>query len=194
MKQIAILGAMAIFGLSFAIIDKPVGLNKGDKAPDFTAKNQMGKSVRLKEQLKEGSVVLVFYRGQWCPYCNKQLSALQDSLAMITAKGAQLIAISPEKSENISKTVGKTKATYSVLSDEKLKIMSAYKVAFELDEATTKAYKGYGIDLNVANGSNGNSLPIPSVFVINKDGMITYRYFDENYAKRPSVKEILSML
>ncbi len=194
MKQLTILGAIAIFALSFAKMDKPTGLNKGEIAPDFTSMNQMGKKVNLKEQLKSGPVVLVFYRGQWCPFCNKQLSALQDSLSMITAKGAQLIAVSPEKSENIMKTVEKTKATYSVVSDEKLKIMSAYKVAFELDEATTKAYKGYGVDLTVANGANGNSLPVPSVFVINKEGKIIYRYFDENFQKRPSVKEIVSML
>jgi peroxiredoxin len=194
MKQLTILGAIAIFTLSFAKMDKPTGLSKGEMAPDFTAKDQMGKEVSLKAQLKTGSVVLVFYRGQWCPYCNKQLSALQDSLSMITEKGATLLAVSPEKPENIMKTVGKTKATYSVVSDESLKIMKAYKVAFELDEATTTKYKGYGIDLAEANGSNGNSLPIPAVYVINKDGKIVYRYLDENIAKRSSVKEIISML
>jgi peroxiredoxin len=194
MKQLTILGAIAIFTLSFAKMDKPTGLNKGEMAPDFTAKDQMGKSVSLKAQLKTGSVVLVFYRGQWCPYCNKQLSALQDSLSMITEKGATLLAVSPEKQENIMKTVEKTKATYSVVSDDQLKIMNAYKVTFGLDEATTKKYKGYGIDLADANGANGNSLPVPAVYVIGKDGKIVYRYFDENYAKRMSVKEILSML
>jgi peroxiredoxin len=194
MKQLTILGAIAILTFSFTKMDKPTGLNKGEMAPDFIAKDQMGKSVSLKAQLKTGSVVLVFYRGQWCPYCNKQLSALQDSLSMITEKGATLLAISPEKAENISKTIEKTKATYSVISDENLKIMTAYKVAFALDAATTKKYKGYGIDLAEANGSNGNSLPVPTVYVINKEGRIVYRYLDENVSKRASVKEIISML
>jgi peroxiredoxin len=194
MKQLIILGAMAVFTLSFAKMDKPTGLNKGEMAPDFTAKDQMGKEVNLKTQLKAGPVVLVFYRGEWCGFCNKQLAALQDSLSMITDKGAQLIAVSPEKTENISKTVEKTKAAYSVLSDNNLKIMNAYKVTFGLDEATTKKYKGYGIDLAVANGANGNNLPVPTVYIIGKDGKITYCHFDENYTKRVSVKEIISML
>jgi peroxiredoxin len=194
MKQLAVVAAISIFILSFAKMDKPTGLNKGDKAPDFTVKNQMGEEVSLKAQLKTGAVVLVFYRGQWCPYCNKQLSALQDSLSMITDKGAKLIAVSPEKAENITKTVEKTKATYSVISDIDLKIMNAYKVTFGLDAATTKKYKGYGIDLADANGANGNNLPVPAVYIIGKDGKIIHRYFDENYAKRMSVKEIIAML
>ncbi len=194
MNLITILTGITALLFSLTTIDKPTGLNKGDKAPDFTVKNQMGKSIQLKEELKKGSVVLVFYRGQWCPYCNKQLSALQDSLSMITDKGAQLIAVSPEKPENIFKTVEKTNATYSVVSDNKLEIMNAYKVTYALDEVMTKKFKGYGMDLNEINGSNGNNLPIPAVYIINKSGIITYRYFDENYAKRPSVKEILSLL
>jgi peroxiredoxin len=194
MKQLVVLVAISIFTLSFAKFDKPTGLKKGDKAPEFTAKNQMGEEVSLKAQLKTGAVVLVFYRGQWCPYCNKQLSALQDSLSMITDKGAKLIAVSPEKAENIAKTIEKTKATYSVVSDMDLKIMNAYKVTFGLDEETTKKYKSYGIDLADANGANGNNLPVPAVYIIGKDGKIIHRYFDENYAKRMSVKEIISLL
>ncbi len=194
MKQFITLITIAIITLSFSLKDKPTGLIKGDLAPDFTAKDQMGKAVNLKEQLKNGTVVLVFYRGQWCSYCNRQLSALQDSLAMITDKGAQLIAVSPEKSENIKKTIEKTKANYSIVSDERLKIMSAYKVVFELDEASIKKFKGYGIDLGEANGTNGNNLPVPAVYIIGKDGKIIYSYFDENYAKRMSVKEILTKL
>jgi peroxiredoxin len=194
MKQLTILGAIVIFTLSFAKMDKPTGLNKGEMAPDFTANDQMGKAINLKAQLKTGAVVLVFYRGQWCGYCNKQLSDLQDSLSLITAKGAQLIAITPEKNENVAKTIEKTKAVYSIVSDDHLKIMNAYKVTFGLDEATTKKYKGYGIDLVDANGANGNSLPVPAVYIIGKDGKIIYRYFDENYTKRMSVKEILTML
>jgi peroxiredoxin len=194
MKQLTIISTIAIFTLSFAKMDKPAGLNKGEMAPDFTAKNQMGKEVSLKAQLKTGAVVLVFYRGQWCGYCNKQLSDLQDSLSMITEKGAQLIAVTPEKNENVAITIEKTKAAYSIISDDNLKIMNAYKVTFGLDEAATKKYKGYGIDLAKANGANGNNLPVPAVYIIAKDGKIIYRYFDENYAKRMSVKEIIAML
>ena len=101
----------------------PMGLPVSVKAPGFAAKDQSGKTIRLTEVLKMGPAVIVFYRGQWCPYCNRQLIALEDSLSFIKEKGATLIAISPEKPENVAKTIEKTKATYSVLFDEGLKIM-----------------------------------------------------------------------
>ena len=180
--------------LSFTTLNSPEGLNVKDDAPNFTAIDQNGKTVTLKELLKSGSLVMVFYRGEWCPYCNKQLMDLEDSLTLITNKGASIIAVSPEKQQNIAKTIQKIKATYSVLSDDSLKIMSAYKVAFELDAKTTEKYKNWGINLQEMNGSNGNNLPVPAVYIINKEGKITYRYFDINYKKRVSVSEILTQL
>lgn len=194
MKKLALLLAIAIITFSFIPNDKPMGLNVGDVAPDFTAKNQNNKDVNLKELLKSGSVVILFYRGEWCPYCNRQLKALEDSLALIKSKGANIIAISPEKLENINKTIEKTKVTYNVVTDENSQIMKAYKVAFELDEKTTEKYKGWGINLMERNGSSGNNLPVPAVYIINKEGKITYRYFDVNYKNRTSVQEILKNL
>lgn len=194
MKKLVLLITIAIVAFSFIANDKPTGLNVGDIAPDFTAKNQNNKDVNLKELLKSGSVVVLFYRGEWCPYCNRQLKALEDSLALIKAKGANVIAVSPEKLENINKTIEKTKVTYNVVTDENSQIMNAYKVAFELDEKTTEKYKGYGINLMERNGSSGNNLPVPAVYIINKEGKITYRYFNVNYANRASVQEILKNL
>jgi peroxiredoxin len=92
--------------------EKPEGLFINSKAPDFKAIDQYGNEIRLKDVLKDSAVVLIFYRGQWCPYCNKQLKKLEDSLQLIKEKGARLIAITPEKPEYISKTIEKTKASY----------------------------------------------------------------------------------
>ncbi len=194
MKKINWLLVLSLFFLSFISKGQPVGLDVGDIAPDFTAKNQNNKDIKLKELLKSGPVVILFYRGEWCPYCNRQLKALEDSLALISAKGANIVAISPEKLENINKTIEKTKVTYNVVTDEASQIMNAYKVAFELDEKTTEKYKGYGINLIERNGSNGNNLPVPAVYIISKEGKITYRYFDVDYKKRASVQEILKNL
>jgi peroxiredoxin len=194
MKQLGILFTIAILSFAFISNDAPTGLNIGEIAPDFSAKNQHNKDVNLKELLKSGNVVLLFYRGEWCPFCNKQLKELEDSMSFISAKGANIVAITPEKQENISKTIEKTKATFNIVSDENLQIMKAYKVAFELDEKTTEKYKGYGVNLSERNGSNGNNLPVPALYVINKEGKITYRYFDTNYKNRTSVKEILKHL
>ncbi len=174
--------------------EKPEGLFIASKAPDFKAKDQFGNEIRLKELLKKGKVVLVFYRGQWCPYCNKELSRLQDSLQFIKDKGAALVAVSPEKPENVALTVEKTKAEYSILYDEGLKIMKAYDVEFEMEENTVTRYRNAGLDIEKNNGANGRYLPVPAVFIIDKESTVTYRFFEPDYKKRPSVKELLNNL
>ena len=174
--------------------EAPEGLFIASKAPDFKAKDQNGKEIKLKDMLKVGKVVLVFYRGEWCPYCNRELSRLQDSLQLIIDKGATLVAVSPEKSENISKTVEKTKATYSILYDEDLKIMKAYDVEFEVPENTLTRYRNAGLDLEKKNGGNGKYLPVPAIYIIDKESTIIYRFFEPDYKKRPSVLEILNNL
>lgn len=174
--------------------EAPEGLFISSKAPNFKAKNQYGADVELKDLLKKGKVILVFYRGQWCPYCNKQLSRLQDSIQFIMDKGATLVAISPEMPEMVTKTLEKTKAQYSVLYDKDLKIMKAYDVEFEVPENIVTRYRNTGIDLEKNNGSNGKFLPVPAVYIIDKESTITYRFFEKDYKKRPSVKELLDNL
>lgn len=172
----------------------PEGLFIDSKAPDFKAKDQNGQEIRLKDLLKKGKVVLVFYRGQWCPYCNKQLKKLEDSLQLIKDKGATLIAVTPEKPENISKTIEKTKATYSILFDDGLKIMKAYDVAFEVPENTLTRYRNTGINIEANNGTNGKYLPVPAVYIIDQESTIIFRFFEPDYKKRPGVPEILANL
>ena len=172
----------------------PEGLFIDSKAPDFKAKDQYGQEIRLKDLLKKGKVVLIFYRGQWCPYCNKQLKKLEDSLQLIKDKGATLIAVTPEKQESISATIEKTTATYSILFDDGLKIMKAYDVAFEVPENTLTRYRNTGIDIEANNGINGKYLPVPAVYIIDKESNIIFRFFEPDYRKRPSVQQILDNL
>ena len=172
----------------------PEGLKVGDAAPMFTAKDQNGKTVKLKDALKKGPVVMMFYRGQWCPFCNKQLSHFSDSLQMIMAKGASIMALTPETGENVKRTIEKTKASFPVLEDEGMAIMKMYKVNFAVDENTIAKYKGYGIDFDKANGSNGANLPVPATYIIGIDGLIKYVFFNKDYRKRASVQEILNNL
>jgi peroxiredoxin len=184
-----------LFIFSAAYTQKtPEGLFINSKAPDFRAKDQTGLEVHLKDLLKKGKVVLIFYRGQWCPYCNRELKRLEDSMQQIISKGATLVAVTPEKPESITKTIEKTSASYSILYDDQLKIMKAYDVAFEVDENTLTRYHNTGIDIEANNGKNGKYLPVPAVYVIDQESTITYRYFEPNYKKRPSVKEILDNL
>jgi peroxiredoxin len=172
----------------------PEGLFISSKAPDFKAKDQDGNEVRLKDLVKKGKVVLVFYRGEWCPYCNKELTRLQDSFQLIKDKGATLLAISPEKPENISKTIAKTKAEYPVLYDEGAKIMKAYDVDFEVPENTVTRYRNSGIDLIKLNTEDGKYLPVPAVYIIDKESTVIYRFFETDYKKRPAVKDLLEKL
>ena len=191
---------LSLVFLLFAVIyvsaqEAPEGLFINSKAPDFRAKDQHGKEIHLKDLLKNGKVVLIFYRGQWCPYCNKYLKKLEDSLQLIIGKGATVVAVTPELPENISKTIDKTNAGYSILYDEDLKIMKAYDVDFEVPENTLERYRNAGIKIDENNGKkNGNFLPIPATYIIDKEANITYRFFQADYKKRPSVKEILDNL
>ncbi len=197
MKKIITVLASCFFALSiFAQSQtmKPEGLKAGDVAPDFIAKDQDGKPVQLKELLKKGDVVVIFYRGQWCPYCSKHLSKINDSLSLVSAKGASVIAVTPETPENINKTVEKTKATFAILEDKNMAIMKSYKVNFAVDEKTIGQYKTYGIDFDKANGANGANLPVPATYIIGKDGKIKYAFFNPDYRQRASVKEILAHL
>lgn len=172
----------------------PEGLRVGDAAPVFTAKDQNGKTVNLKQALKNGPVVMLFYRGQWCPFCNKQLSHFSDSLQMLIAKGAAVLAITPETEENVKKTVEKTKSSFPILEDEGMAIMKMYKVNFAVDENTITKYKGYGIDFDKANGGNGANLPVPATYIIGKDGIVKYVFFNTDYRKRASVQDIINNL
>ena len=195
-KTISLLAAVFFSLIVFAQMETkyPDGLKVGDTAPDINGVNQDGKKIELSQLLNKGDVVLVFYRGQWCPHCNKQLSKINDSLSFITAKGATVIAVTPEIADNIKKTVEKTKAAYSILEDKGMTIMKSYKVNFVVDDKTIEKYKGYGIDFDKANGSNGANLPVPATYIIGKNGKIKYVFFNPDYRQRASVKEILDNL
>jgi peroxiredoxin len=175
--------------------EKPEGLFINSKAPDFKLKDQSGVDVSLKELRKKGQIVLIFYQGNWSPYCTKELIRFQDSLQMIVDKGAKVIAITPEAAEGISKTIEKTKAVFPILYDEEVKVSKAYQVAYEVDERTLNRQKNFGNDLLVTNNQKLKAfLPVPAIYIINKEGTVTTRFFDSDQRKRPWVKEVLKEL
>lgn len=175
--------------------EKPEGLFINSKAADFKGKDQNGDDVSMKDLRKKGSVVVIFYRGNWCPYCNKELKRFQDSIQFITDKGARIVAITPEMADGITKTVEKTGATFPIIYDQDMKIAKAYGVLYEVDEKTKTRYKSFGTDLLTINGQKEKAfLPVPAVYIVNRDGSVVYRFFDADYKKRVSVKEILDQL
>jgi peroxiredoxin len=192
-KILFLLAAFITFSVTSAQ-DKPEGLFINSKAADFKAKDQSGNEISLKDLRRKGPVVLMFYRGSWCPFCNRELSRFQDSLDYILGKGATLIAITPENKTGIDSTVGKTGASFSIISDEGMKIATQYGVSFKVDDRTVARYKNAGIDLVKQNSQKEAALPVPAVYIINKDGTVSYRFFEADYKKRPWVKDILEAL
>jgi peroxiredoxin len=171
------------------------GLRSGVKAPEFTAIDNSGKTLDLKALLKQHkSVVLFFYRGQWCPYCNKHIQQLQDSLQLLTSKGAYVIGVTPETSENINKTIEKTHASFSIIQDKGYKIMKAYQVNYTVDAGLYSKLKGYGVDLEKNNGNIDHVLPVPATYVIDSSGKIVFVQFDKDYTKRASISSIAAAL
>lgn len=171
------------------------GLEKGHEAPDFTGKDQNGRSIHLKELLKSGKVVLIFYRGQWCPICMPHLRKLQESLKEVESKGASVALITPEKQEYIQKTIAKTQTTIPIIWDEGFKIMKAYKVAFEEKKWKVLMYRWLlGGNFKKAHSDGKNILPVPATYIIGTDGKIQFSHFDTDYKNRAGVKDILNHL
>jgi peroxiredoxin len=158
-------------------------LKVGDLAPDFTLPDASGKPVTLSERLEYGPVVLKFYRGGWCPYCNLELRAYQKALPDLRAAGAQLIAVSPESPDNSLSTVEKNALAFSVLSDRGGEVAGAYRLAFELSAELKAIYRSRGRDLAEWNGGDW-TLPVPGTFVIGRDRRVALAHVDADYRSR----------
>lgn len=167
----------------------------GDTAPDFTLQNSRGQAVTLSEELKKGPVVLTWYRGGWCPYCNVQLAAYQQFLPQIEELGAQLIAVSPELPDKSLTTVEKNGLRFTVLSDSGLKIARKYGLVFELTPEVEKLYAGF-FSMQEYNGPDAakNELPLAATYVIAPDGKITWSFLEADYTKRAEPRDIVIAL
>lgn len=177
---------------NYKTVKEPQGLKVGDKVKDFSAKDMNDNTFVLSEALKKGPVVVIFYRGHWCPVCNKHLSHLQDSLQSIYDKGANVVAISPERSEFLKQTAEKTHASFSLLHDEGYKISDLFDVTFKPDAVTSTVYNiVLGANLKKANTDTSQRLPIPATFIIGRDGKVIWRHFDPDYKKRSTVADIV---
>jgi peroxiredoxin len=173
----------------------PVGLKPGDNAPGFTGYDQKGKQVELKKILEQGPVILFFYRGNWCPVCNRYLKSYQDSLKVLVDQGFNVIAITPESIENVENTVNMHNLTFTVVYDCQEKIMKDYDVMFNVTkEYSDKIQKSLSASIAEYNGREAARLPVPATFIINKDGIIVAVQFNPDYKYRASVKWMLQNL
>ena len=180
------------FGIETKDSPIPYGLKVGDKAPDFTGYDQNGKQVELKKLLEKGPIILFFYRGNWCPVCNRYLSNYQDSLKVITDQGINVVAITPESIENVENTVKLHNLSFTVIYDCQEKIMKDYDLMFNVTKAyQDKVQSNYSVDIAKFNGRDVAHLPVPATYIINKDGFIVAVQFDPDYKNRASVKWML---
>lgn len=167
-----------------------------DRAPNFRLPNAQGGSVELYALLRQGPVVLTFYRGQWCPYCNLELRAYQNLLPQLQALGASLLAVSPQTPDNSLSTMEKNDLNYPVLSDVGLHVARAYGLAFDLPPELVELYqRQWNNDLVKWNGAGGGwSLPIPATYVIDQDARIALAYVDPDFRDRLEPETVLARL
>jgi peroxiredoxin len=167
----------------------------GQKAPNFALPNPEGKSILLENLIAKGPVVVTFYRGDWCPYCNLQLRALQAKLNDIHALGATLVAISTQVADGSLTKSEISKMEFIVLSDQDAKVASEYGVAWEVPDFLAEHMRvDRNLDLEKINNGNGNVLPIPATFILGRDGLIKWSYVNVDYRTRSEPDEIIEAL
>ena len=155
----------------------------GDTAVDFTLTNAKGQKVTLKEKLKDGPVILTWYRGGWCPYCNITLHRLQEELPEFKAAGASLLALTPELPDKSMTTAEKNELEFEILSDVGNKVGRKYGIIYKLTDDVAKSYQN-SFDLHGYNGDNSDELPLAATYVIDQQGVIRYAFLHEDYRKR----------
>ncbi len=167
------------------------GLTPGQVAPDFSGVDQHGNKLELKELIKKGKVVVIFYRGYWCGICNKHLAELEAKLSSITDNGATVIAVTTESNEFANKTIEKNNLTFSVISDTDNKIARDYKVLYEATLGYQKRVASYTKStLQKFNDSKDAYLPIPATYIIDQNGNVSYMHYSMDYSNRASIEEI----
>jgi peroxiredoxin len=167
----------------------------GEHAPDFLLPSAQGYDVSLADLLVKGPVVLTFYRGDWCPYCNLQLKAMHGRLAEIHALGAELVAVSPQAPNDSLTKTEREELAFLVLSDDDARVAAQYGVAWEVPELILEHMrKDRNLELADLNNGNGSVLPIPATFVIGVDGAVKWRYVDVDYRQRAEPEDIVNAL
>jgi len=169
-------------------------LKAGDEAPEFALKDPDGNLVSSRELLVRGPLVVSFYRGVWCPYCNLELQALEAARAEIEARGASLVAISPQTAPNSRKSQRDNKLSFPILSDAKSDVANAFGIRFALPDYLVEIYKSFKNDLPTINDDSSWVLPMPARYVIGRDGIIVYAEINLDYTQRPDPSVLLPVL
>ena len=195
MKNMVLLILATVFSINtFSQIDND-HLKIGEKAPSFSGVDQFNKAINSDAVLKEQKILLVFYRGNWCPYCRKHLASLQENLESLSERGLFVLVVTPEKVEKTIETSNDLNATFSIIHDSDNKIMNDYKVAFDVNEQNVTSYFGFTQKkIREYNDENNNTLPVPATYLIDKDGKIMYVHYNPDHHERSDFNDILKIL
>ncbi|MBC8205677.1 MAG: AhpC/TSA family protein [Kiritimatiellales bacterium] len=169
-------------------------LRVGDTVPDVTLHTAEDTHFALREEVMTQPTVIIFYRGGWCPYCNRHLSALQTIEQQLLEMGFQILAISPDRPEKLRETAEKDNLTYQLLSDSSMEAARAFGIAFQLDDTTVKKYKEeYKIDIEADSGQTHHQLPVPAVFIADVEGKIIFGHTNPDYKVRLTPEAIITV-
>ncbi len=171
-----------------------VGLPVGAIAPSALLKDSEGRTVHLRDLSKAGSILLVFYRGGWCPYCNFQIRELTKAFPEYLQRGVRPVAISVDRPEESAKTQATHAIPFPVLSDPDLVAHRAFNVVHHAEDAEVARLKGFGIDLERASGKQHHEIAVPSLFLIDQKGVVRWSHADEDYKVRPSTQQIIAAI
>ena len=169
----------------------PKPLEVGDSIPDVKLRTEENEQVSLRKLLSEKPTVLIFYRGGWCPFCNRHLQSLAGIEDDLNKAGAQLLAISMDQPAKLKATPDRDKLHYRLLSDSDAVAVKAFGIAFKVDDATVEKYRTYGINLDAASGKEHHILPHPAVFIVNTNGVIRFAHVNPDYKVRLEPAKIL---
>ena len=174
--------------------DAPKELQVGDQLASFELPNQLGQTISLDELQGDSNIVISFYRGGWCPYCNIELCVLQQALPEFKSHGARLIAISPQLPDESMSTAEKNELSFPVLSDAGNKVAKEFGLVFTLSEQLRPLYESFNIDLPATNGDKSFELPIPATFIIDSDGVVKGAFVNADYKQRMDLSDIINVL
>lgn len=173
----------------------PKGIEVGEDAPAFSGITDRGDSIELRESLKEGPLVLFFYRGEWCPICNSYLKRYSDSLKLVRDAGASVLGVTPETASKVKKMRDKSAGSIPILPDTSYRVMEDYRVKFRVTQGyVQKMDEKLDADITAPDRDSTAFLPVPATYLIDQDGHIAWRHFDPDYKSRASVKSILDAL
>ncbi len=199
-----LLSALLLFGFLSSVDaeERPIApnakattpLKAGDALPDVTVLDAAGKPVKLSSYHADGPLVIVFYRGSWCPLCTRHFQELVKVHPEVAKLGAQMVAISPDTVDKSQANADKLKIPFPLLSDSHVTAARAFGLAFTVDDATVTKYKGFGIDLPKASGQDHHALPVPAVYIVDKSGKVAFAHSNPDYTKRLDVQTIVTEL